>query len=200
MNYHKIDNYIFDCKHCPTPCDGKSKKKYVFKDDVSYAEEHEKKIIERLKAKGYDAIKCNLGGYPDIEIRKEGKIYSYLEVKAQRRTFMSVQRILPNSNLTPSETVALNLSDLLRYFKIYNEKKIPISIVWCLQNRPCIVDDNKTKYFIQNINELRKIYLNNKNSRTFRRKSGAGDVVNGIHKGVVVNYHFSLRELKLWNL
>jgi hypothetical protein len=34
----------------------------------------------------------------------------------------------------------------------------------------------------------------------FRRASGYGDVVNGVHKGVVVNYHFSLEELKPFNI
>ena len=32
-------------------------------------------------------------------------------------------------------------------------------------------------------------------NRRFKRRSGYGDVVNGKHKGVVVNYHFSLNEL-----
>ena len=41
-----------------------------------------------------------------------------------------------------------------------------------------------------------EIYNEYKNTRTFRRKSGVGDIVNGEHKGVVVNYHFSLQELK----
>ena len=51
-------------------------------------------------------------------------------------------------------------------------------------------------YFHQNIQELEKIRLNDKNnSRKFRRASGIGDVVNGQHKGVLVNYHFSLNEL-----
>jgi hypothetical protein len=51
-------------------------------------------------------------------------------------------------------------------------------------------------YFHQNIQELEKIRLNDKNnSRKFKRATGIGDVVNGEHKGVLVNYHFSLNEL-----
>ena len=46
-----------------------------------------------------------------------------------------------------------------------------------------------------NISELKKIYTYYGEKRRFRRKSGEGDVVNGIHKGVVVNYHFSINEL-----
>ncbi len=198
MKYSRIDKYIYDCKVCPTRCDGISKEHYIFKDDVSFAEEHENIIINKLKDKGFNAKKCELKGYPDIEITKENKPHSFIEVKAQRRTFMSVERLLPKSKLTPSETVALNLSDLLRYFKIYNENKIPVYIVWCLQNRPCIVPDNETKYFIQDIKILQDIYSKNNYTRVFRRKSGVGDVVDGVHKGVVVNYHFSLKELILW--
>jgi len=47
-------------------------------------------------------------------------------------------------------------------------------------------------------NILEKIYNTAKDKRRFRRKSGKGDIVDGIHKGVVVNYHFSLKELKKW--
>ena len=109
---------------------------------------------------------------------------------------MSVKRLLPEADLTPSETVALNLSDLLRYFGLYFEKRIPISIIWVLQNRPCIAPDGESLYFYQTIPELHKIHEKYGNKRTFRRRSGRGDVVDGVHKGVVVNYHFSLKELK----
>ncbi len=200
MPYKKIKDYVYDCLICQTPCDGKSKKVYLFENDVIFAEKQENLIIKKLQTKGYDAHKCTRDSYPDIAIKKENKIIQYLEVKAQRRTFMSIQRFLPNSKLTPSETVALNLSDLLRYFDIYKKDKIPISIIWVLQNRPCIVEDNKSKYFYQTIEVLQQIYNKNKYNRVFRRKTGKGDVVDGIHKGVVVNYHFSLRELKLWNI
>ena len=109
---------------------------------------------------------------------------------------MSVQRLLPQAGLTPSETVALNLSDLQRYFDIYAETHIPISIIWVLQNRPCIVPAGESLYFYQTITELYKIHQKYGNKRTFRRRSGRGDIVDGVHKGVVVNYHFSLNELK----
>lgn len=109
---------------------------------------------------------------------------------------MSVEKILPNSDLIPSETMALNLSDLLRYFDIAKRETVPIYILWVLSNRPCAVDNDKVKYFYQKIDILERIYNKYRNTRTFRRKSGVGDVVNGEHKGVVVNYHFSLSELK----
>lgn len=109
---------------------------------------------------------------------------------------MSVKRILPYGELEPSETLALNLSDLLRYFNIQNEVRKKIFILWCVENRPCIVPENSTLYFYQDSNVLESIYLHYGDSRRFRRASGFGDVVNGQHKGVVVNYHFSLAELE----
>ena len=198
MEYHKLSPYIFDCNQCPTRCDGISKKKYIFTNDLEYAEQQERIIINKLNETSYRASKCQKEGYPDIVIKKEHKIISYLEVKAQRRTFMSVKKILPNANLQPSETIALNLSDLLRYIGIYHQENVPISIVWVLQNRPCIVPEGKSRYFYQKISVLEKIYRQYGAKRRFRRKSGTGDVVNGKHKGVVVNYHFSLKELKPW--
>ncbi len=111
---------------------------------------------------------------------------------------MSVEKILPDSGLIPSETLALNLSDLLRYFEISEEKNLKIYVLWILLNRPCILGESDKRFFYSDTENLQKVYKEEKNKRRFRRKSGEGDVVNGEHKGVVVNYHFSLNELKEW--
>ena len=193
-----MNRHIFDCDSCLTKCDGKSKSVYIFKNDVDYSEYKENKMIAQINTvNDFAAKKCELDGYPDIEIlhKPTGKIF-YVEIKAQRRTFMSVKRILPNSGLEPSETLALNLSDLLRYFKIRETNIKPIFILWCLENRPCVVAEGKTRYFYQDTMTLEKIYNRVGDRRRFRRESGYGDVVNGQHKGVVVNYHFSIDELE----
>jgi hypothetical protein len=194
-----MDNkYIFNCDLCTTRCDGISKGTYIFSNDVDYSESKENKLISQVNTiDGFCAKKCELAGYPDIEITHitSGKVF-YVEIKAQRRTFMSVKRILPNGGLEPSETLALNLSDLLRYFEIRRSINKPIFIIWCLENRPCIVPEGKTYYYYQDTRKLEEIYNKIGDKRRFRRKSGRGDVVNGQHKGVVVNYHFSLNELK----
>jgi len=192
-----MNKFIFDCNICNTKCDGKSKGIYIFMNDVEYSERKEKQMIAQINTvDGYEAKKCELEGYPDIEVlhKPTGKVF-YIEIKAQRRTFMSVKRILPNGGLEPSETLALNLSDLLRYFAIRKEINKPVFILWCLENRPCIVPEGKTYYYYQDIKILEEIYQNVGDKRRFRRESGSGDVVNGQHKGVVVNYHFSLNEL-----
>jgi hypothetical protein len=197
----KITNpYLKDCNSCKTRCDGKSKGIYNFKNDVEFAEEQENLIINKInKNPNYFARKTTESGYPDIEIfNKDNVLINYLEIKAQRRTFMSVERILPKANLKPSETLALNLSDLLRYFEIEKQTKIPTSILWVLMNRPCLIENNKKRFFFQKTNQLKEIYLQNKTTRRFRRESGKGDIVDGKHKGVVVNYHFSINELKEW--
>lgn len=189
--------FVFDCNSCPFRCDGVSKMKYDFGSDVEFAERIEKYVSDQVKLSGLSCVKTVKDGYPDLEVyTSDGKFLCYIEVKAQRRTFMSVERILPEGNLKPSETLALNLSDLLRYFEILDETKKPVFILWALMNRPCIVPNEKVKLFYQNARRLKMVYEQYGDKRRFRRKSGSGDVVNGVHKGVVVNYHFSLNELR----
>jgi len=197
-----MNRYIFDCDNCPTRCDGVSKGVYNFLSDVEYSEERENEIIDLINSyDGFDAKKCMLDGYPDIEVfHYPTKKHFYVEIKAQRRTFMSVKKILPDGGLEPSETLALNLSDLLRYFDIQKEVNEPIFILWCLENRPCIVPQGETYFYYQDTRILEEIYNVVRDKRRFRRESGRGDVVNGKHKGVVVNYHFSLNELEELNL
>jgi hypothetical protein len=200
MAYIQERTNIFDCSQCHTRCDGVSKGVYIFDNDVSFSERYERLIIDHINSyKKYQAKKCTVDGYPDIQIKDlQGDMYRYLEVKVQQRTFMKVGTHLPESQLKPSETVALNLSDLLRYFKIEESTGVTTVIVWVLLNRLCIVPNNSFKLFFQTSNALKAIYSTQKTYRTFRRKSGSGDVVDGVHKGVTVNFHFSLNELKEW--
>ena len=123
--------YRYDCSKCKVRCDGKSLGIYNFKGDVEYSEYFENKIINKLCKRNRYAKKTEKDGYPDIEvcISENGALKCYIEVKAQRRTFMSVEKILPNSNLIPSETMALNLSNPLRYFDIAKKETIPIYFV-----------------------------------------------------------------------
>ena len=201
MNYKELTTNIYDCDTCPTRCDGISKGVYDFEKDVQFSETIEYEIIKKINQINQDlfAFKTKKVGYPDIEIISKSSItkpIAYIEIKVQSRTFMSVEKLLPNSNLKPSETLALNLSDLERYFNVYEIEKTPIFILWCLKNRPCISNNNENLYFYQDIIELEKIRKNDlTNSRKFKRASGIGDIVNGIHKGVLVNYHFSINEL-----
>lgn len=200
MPYVEQSPFCFDCSVCHTRCDGTSKGVYIFENDTSFSEQYENEIIAIINAsKKFFAKKCEEPGYPDIAVyNKNGDLETYIEVKVQQRTFMSVKKYLPNSALCPSETVALNLSDLLRYFAIQEKTKVSTSIVWVLLNRPCILKEAKRLYFFQTADNLKKVYEQVKDKRRFRRKSGEGDVVEGQHKGVTVNYHFSLKELKSW--
>ena len=65
-----------------------------------------------------------------------------------------------------------------------------------MSERPCILGNNTEKYFYNEVDRLKEIYSYYGDKRKMRRKSGQGDVVNGVHLGVVVNYHFSILELK----
>lgn len=203
MPYISIGPNKFNCDVCETRCDGKTVPQFDFERDVSFSEKIENEVINEINSSYPNllAFKTNRDGYPDIEIKnRENQTVCllFIEIKGQARTFMSVQRLLPNAGLYPSETLACNLSDLERYFLIKDTEQIPIYVTWCLMRRPCItgLDFNNKKFFSQEINQLRQIRLNDKyDYRRFRRRSGRGDVVNGIHKGVVVNYHFSINEL-----
>lgn len=189
-------SYLFDCSQCSTKCDGKSLMKYDFLNDVEYSEKYEKQLIAKINELGFFAKKTEKDQYPDIEIydKENGNILCFIEVKAQRRTFMTVEYKLPKGDLIPSETVALNQSDLEHYIEQSKIENVPMFIMWVLSNRPCITG-NSTKFYYNHINKFRDIFEHYKDKRKFRRKSGIGDVVNGQHKGVVVNYHFSLNEL-----
>jgi hypothetical protein len=198
--YIKQSDFVFDCSKCHTPCDGISKGIYNFDNDVSLSEYYEQQVINKINSTGkYIAGKCVIPGYPDVEVLdSNGNLYCYVEVKVQRRAFMQVEKRLPHSNLKPSETVALNLSDLLRYFNLHKASNIKILVAWFLQERLCITGEQPFLVYFQNLEELERIYNAEKGKRTFKRKSGEGDVVDGVHKGVTVNYHFSLKELQLW--
>jgi len=195
-------SYIFNCGTCKTPCNAISKGNYPFEKDLRDAEQEENILISLINQSGtYRAEICQTNGYPDIRVlNNNAETIQYLEVKMQRRAFMKIHKMLPDAQLHPSETVALNLSDLLRYFNIYAKEKLPISVMWVLKDRPCITGKSDRCYFAANISILQKIYRNDINhSRRFRRRSGEGDVINGKHLGVTVNYHFLLSELKAWS-
>ena len=114
-NYLQISPFVFNCKVCPTPCDGISKMKYSFEKDATFSEMYENKLINHINSSTkFKAKKSTLKGYPDVEVEDEKGTIFYIEVKVQQRTFMSVEKIIPQSGLKPSETVALNLSDLKR--------------------------------------------------------------------------------------
>lgn len=201
MKYERIAENRFNCATCPTPCDGVSKEVYLFNNDSAFSEHFENEIIAHINSsRDFKSRKTPAHEFPDIEVSEKvsDKISFYIEVKVQRRTFMSVEKILPKSSLLPSETVALNLSDLLRYFELAEKNNLKIYVLWVLLNRPCVLGENDKRFFYSDTDFLKKVYEKEKDKRRFRRKSGEGDVVDGEHKGVVVNYHFSLNELKEW--
>lgn len=194
--------YRYNCSTCTTRCDGKSLMNYQFGNDVEYSEHFEQLLIQQICDYGLFAKKTEKKGYPDVEVYEYegGPLRCYIEVKAQRRSFMAVSHLLPNSDLVPSETMALNLSDLVRYFQVARKEPVPVYILWVLSERPCIVPNGQVQYYYQQTTVLEPIYNRYQDARRFRRKSGNGDVVNGEHKGVVVNYHFSLNELKPFDI
>ncbi|WP_293299533.1 hypothetical protein [Pedobacter sp. UBA4863] len=198
--YLQIAPHVFNCKVCPTRCDGVSKMNYIFENDSKFSEHYEQQLIDHINQyTPFKAHKTTQKGFPDIEVFNAAGQRFFIEVKVQRRTFMTVEKILPESNLKPSETVALNLSDLKRYFELEQTHHIHIFIFWVLLNRPCVLGSNESQFYYRLASELRPIWQKEANKRKFRRKSGEGDEVNGVHLGVTTNYHFSLKELKIWD-
>jgi hypothetical protein len=183
----------YNCEQCPTRCDGRSKSAYIFADDLQLAHQAEDWLLAHLTAllpwQGRKTP-ATAHGLPDLELRAGDRLCARIEVKAQGRAFMAVERLLPHAALRPYETVALNLSDLERYMALYEREHIPLFIIWCVR-RPCL----GAGCWGQTIAALRTIYQREGERRRYRRRSTASDYVDGQHKGVTVNYHFSLREL-----
>lgn len=195
-------NYRHDCSSCQTRCDGVSLGVYNFQDDVAFSEHYEQQLINSIIEEGYFAKKTTKDKYPDVEVydKEGGKLLCYIEVKVQRRSFMSIQKVLPDADLWPSETLALNLSDLMHYIEQGRNVDVPIYIMWFLLERPCVLGDKEVMCFYNHIDEFEKVFSQYGDKRRYRRESGKGDVVDGKHKGVVVNYHFSISELKPFEL
>ncbi len=190
---------------CEHRCDSISKSIYNFEADIDFSNFIQNFVIGLINRlnKSYEAERYDKDkSFPDIVIKKKNETeeFAFLEIKVQSRTFMKIQELLSASNLYPSETLALNLSDLERYFLIKDEIKKPIFVVWALMNRPCITGLNfeSVKFYHQEVDALKLIRVSDMNdTRRFRRKSGQGDVnESGEHKGVVVNYHFSINEME----
>jgi hypothetical protein len=193
MSFDLTFREVFNCKRCTTPCDGTSKKSFDFQADTAISEIAESELSSRLNQ--FELIQAQKvpdenAHLPDIEIRKNDRIIARVEVKAQGRAFMAVERLLPGGNLLPYETVALNRSDLLRYIKNFELENIPTFIVWRIK-RPCIPD----AWYGHDLESLKNSFEKYGDKRTFRRRSTQSDYVGGEHKGVTVNYHFSLKEL-----
>lgn len=198
-NVSQHNPFIFNCETCCTKCEGTSKNAYIFDEDAEFSSLYEQKLINYINQyTNFKAEKTTDKSYPDVRVLSQNKVVFYIEVKVQRRTFMAVQKYLPQSNLKPSETIALNESDLLRYFEIGEKIKEPIFLFWVLLSRPCILKEREEKYYYRLVSELKPIWEKERDKRKFKRKSGEGDEVNGKHLGVTVNYHFSLNELKNW--
>jgi len=204
MPFVEISKNVFDCAVCEHKCDSTSKTIFDFDNDIEFSNYIQNLVIGLINRinNSIEAFQFEEEtSYPDIIVRRKdsSEEIAFIEIKVQARTFMKIRELLPESNLYPSETLALNLSDLERYFAIKDKTHKPVFIVWCLVNRACITGLNfeSLKFFHQELDVLRRIRSSDtRDARKFRRKSGRGDVnESGEHKGVVVNYHFSINEL-----
>lgn len=192
----KPNPFLRDCGTCKTRCDGQSRGNYQFGSDLGRSEHWEGVLAEQIARRTNKVAEKERETHrPDLRIvTREGELCARVEVKLQERTFMRIESLLPLAGLTPAETVALNLSDLQRYFEQQVREGELIYIAWIL-NRPCQNVEDTPALFFQDLRELQKIHALAGYNRFFKRQSGEGDVVDGVHKGVTGNYHFSLNEL-----
>lgn len=198
-----MGGWIFDCRRCPSPCDSRSKLHYLFEEDLGRSAVFERELIELINGReGFYAELSSHTAWPDITVfQKQNKeVALFIELKYQQRTFMKVEQRLPGSGLVPSETVALNTSDLLRYHQLTNELRAPVFIFWAIENRPCIIAAGEHRFFYASLKKLIRIYRAEKSTRSFNRRTGKGDIQQGEHKGVTHNFHFRLSELKPFNI
>ena len=186
-----------DCTHkCPIPAKGGES---VFTEDVERSRVVEDEVAKYINFQSYGHLICrnrNNGTrdtYPDLEIsvaQQPEKVRARLEVKYQRTTFMMIKKLRPKADLEPWNTVALNESDLIKYIELHEREKIPTHLVWRL-DRTCL----GSRFFYQDIAVLSRIYQKYGDTRFFPRATRKGDIVNGVHKGVTGNYHFSINEM-----
>lgn len=176
-------NCLYDCKTCKTKCSDKSNLKYIFDNDLEFAEISEKCIKQFLEnEKGYKVIKTEPGGPPDLFVVAPEKHF-YVEVKVQTRAFMQIALKCPESGLTPSETVVIDKSDLLHY-QYYGDVYLTFILY-----RPCF---QGLKIFTQHINKLKAVYEKQGNKNEYTRRVGEGDG----NLGVRTKYHLSLKDFK----
>ena len=64
-DYLQISPFVYNCKVCPTPCDGVSKMKYTFEKDATFSEVYENKLIDYINSStNFKAKKNNSKSLP----------------------------------------------------------------------------------------------------------------------------------------
>lgn len=203
MAHIELRPNVFDCTKCHTPCNSETARRKEFDIYRSWGERVEEVLMYYINSKGeYYARKTANHKYPDITLyNKQRKIVRYLEVKTVLNTFMKIQELLPEANITPSEVVVLNDSHIKKYKEIQDETKIPVFVIFVVGNRPCITNGDQYKIYYQDLNVLYDLYEKEKDQRTFKRKVVENDTDDqGNIKSPLLKVHFSLNELKLYKI
>ncbi len=195
-----LSNWSKPCGTCNI-CQPTSTLKYPFERDLR----NSRMLVDELKKFITDmtGLKCqdtDIYENPDIMVvddkdnliaRVEAK---YLEGKA----FMKVAQMIKDP-LNPKETLVVDEPKLKSYFecKAADQDKysrdVPIFVVW-KYDRPCADIGGICIY--QEVNVLYRIYDEKGASRTFRRRTGHGDFVNGKRMGIIDKFHYSITECK----
>ncbi len=199
MAHLEIKPNVFDCAVCHTPCNSESAKQNVFHINQTWGDKAEEILMFHINQKGkYRARRTTLGHkFPDLTLYDQNRNkVSFVEVKMVSSTFMKIQDMLPEAKITPSELVVLNNSAINNYKNIANKYNIPIYIVFFVANRPCITQDKEYKLYYQNYEVIYNIYKEQKEKRSYTRKTVYGDLdKQGNIQNPLLKVHFSINEL-----
>lgn len=196
----ELSNWSKPCGMCNI-CQPKSALRYPFERDLM----NSKMLVNELKkiiteTTGLKCSDTDVHQNPDILVLDESNnLIARVEAKyLEGKAFMKVAQMIEDP-LQPKETLVVDEPKLKSYFdckaqdqQTYN-KDIPIFIVW-KYDRPCADVGGICIY--QEVNELHRIYNEKGASRTYRRKTGQGDYVDGRRLGVIDKFHFSITECK----
>mgnify|MGYP003125255054 CR=1 FL=1 len=199
MVHLQIKPNVFDCAVCHTPCNSESAKQNIFQINHTWGDKAEEILMFHINKKGrYRARRTTLGHkFPDLTLYDQNRNkVSFVEVKMVSSTFMKIQDKLPEANITPSELVVLNNSAILKYRQIAKTYNIPIYIVFFVANRPCIAQGSEYKVYYQDYDVIYNIYKDQKEQRSFTRKTVKGDIdQQGNIQNPLLKVHFSINEL-----
>jgi len=172
---------------------------YPFERDLANSEMLVKELERFIQeSTGLRVSETTVHQRPDLLVHDaNGKLIARLEAKyLEGKAFMKATKIL-GEPLFPKETLVVDTPKLLSYFNCQEidlreqGRNIPIYVVWKF-DRPCADVGGICIY--QEVSILKRIYQLKKDVRSYTRQTGQGDFVDGIRRGVIDKFHFSISE------
>jgi hypothetical protein len=196
----RLSNWSKPCGSCNI-CQPTSALKYPFQRDLV----NSTMLVEELKkfittTTGLQCRDTDIHQNPDIMVFDENQnLIARIEAKyLEGKAFMKVAQMISDP-LFPKETLVVDEPKLISYFECQHrdsakyKRHIPIYVVW-KYDRPCADVGGICIY--QDVRILQTIYNEKRQLRSFTRRTGQGDFVNGRRLGVIDKFHYSITECK----